>query len=62
MTLEYSVNKCKYFCFANSINSIKDQLLEDKTVFLTKDTFKDTNSNEQLSCILNIIQELNPKD
>ena len=62
MTLEYSVNKCKYFCFTNSINSIKDQLIEDKTIFFTKDTFKDTNPNDQLSCILNIIKELNPKN
>ena len=30
MTLEYAVNKCKYFCFANSLSSIKDQLPEDK--------------------------------
>ena len=43
MTLEYAVNKCKYFCFANSLSSIKDQLPEDKTIYLTKDTFKDTN-------------------
>ena len=56
MTLEYTVNKCKYFCFANSLSSIKDQLPEDKTIYLTKDTFKDTNPEEQLNNILNIIK------
>lgn len=62
MTLEYSVNKCKYFCFANSLNTIKDQLLDNKTIYITKDTFKNINPNDQLEYILNIIQELNPKN
>ena len=62
MTLEYAVNKCKYFCFANSLNSIKDQLPENKTIYLTKDTFKDTNPEEQLNNILNIIKELDSKN
>ena len=62
MTLEYAVNKCKYFCFANSLSSIKDQLPEDKTIYLTKDTFKDTNPEEQLNNILNIIKDLDSKN
>lgn len=62
MTLEYSVNKCKYFCFTNSLNSIKDQLQESKTIFFISDTFKNINPNEQLNYILDIIKDLNPEN